>query len=475
MGEIDRRASIASSVSECLRAPNSSRMKAIAKTLLSNSIWSLLNQFARVASLALTTILLSRYFGPQKFGQLAVGLAVVRIFRVVSAFGLDRVLVREIAEKEESGHLLVGDAFRLNLKIACVSFAIMLALVFCACPTSPLLFWIVLLAGVGLLFQPCDVFDYYFQARNRFCLTTISRAIPSLVSVTGKVGAVLLGAPLLVFAGLETIEMALIALGLSLVYLTRRRDVKTYRTVTPFDAGQLLKEAFPLLLGSLAAMIYMRADVLILGSMKGYGAAGIYSAAAQITEACALFPMALSPALLPVLVKWQRSGLSFYRQQFEKLFLAAGVIGLLVSLVLTFTAPILIQLLYGLSFGPAAKILVVHAWAAIFMFLGIIQTGYEVTVRLTWWTAARTAAGALSNVALNFMLIPRFGAIGAAVATLIAFAGSGFFFNALHPASRPIFIMQARALLLAPLGALLNPRRPQLTASQFENPGRVAR
>ena len=167
-----------------------------------------------------------------------------------------------------------------------------------------------------------------------------------------------------------------------------------------------------------------------------------------MTEACALVPIALSPALLPLLVKWQVLGGSFYRRQFEKLFLCASLAGLCVSLILTCAAPLLIQILYGPSFAPAAKILVVHAWSAVFIFLGIIQTGYEVTARLTWWTAARTALGAITNVALNLVLIPKFGPIGSAVATLIAFAGSGFLFNLIHPASRPIFLCKAALCFL---------------------------
>ena len=73
-----------------------------------------------------------------------------------------------------------------------------------------------------------------------------------------------MGAPLLVFATLETVEAALVAFGLSLVYLTLGRDVEVRQVAATFDSRELLKEAFPLLLGSLAAMIYMRADVLML-------------------------------------------------------------------------------------------------------------------------------------------------------------------------------------------------------------------
>ena len=69
-----------------------------------------------------------------------------------------------------------------------------------------------------------------------------------------------------------------------------------------------LSEGFPLLLAALAVMIYMRSDIILLGKLSGYGAAGIYSAASQISEACALLPLAFAPALFPMLVRWRKQG-----------------------------------------------------------------------------------------------------------------------------------------------------------------------
>ena len=57
------------------------------KKFLSNGAWSLLNQFVRVGSLVAITIALGRHFGPQLFGSLAVGFALVRIFAVAATFG----------------------------------------------------------------------------------------------------------------------------------------------------------------------------------------------------------------------------------------------------------------------------------------------------------------------------------------------------------------------------------------------------
>ena len=131
-------------------------------------------------------------------------------------------------------------------------------------------------------------------------------------------------------------------------------------------------------------------------------------------------------------------------------------------------------LLYGESYLPAASILVIHAWSAIFLFSSIIQTGYEVTEGLTWLTAARTTVGAIVNVALNFGLIPRFGAAGSAYATLIAFACSSLLCNLLFRQSRSILFLQMRALLV-PIGHKMTRARWNIPPTQLANSGNVAR
>jgi polysaccharide transporter, PST family len=61
----------------------------------------------------------------------------------------------------------------------------------------------------------------------------------------------------------------------------------------------------------------------------------------------------------------------------------------------------------------------------------------------------RTLSGAIANVLINLVLIPRDGAMGAAVATVVSYAISSVFANAFSAKTRPIFLMQMRSFVLA--------------------------
>jgi len=424
-------------------------MRTSGRALLSNSAWSLLNQGARVGALAAVTIALSRHFGPQRFGSFAFGLAFVRIFAVIAAFGLDRLLVRRLAENPAQAAGILRGAFRLKLGLALASYLALLGLAVLFDPGDRLIVAIVALAGAGLLCQPFDVFDLRFQSENRFRLSFYGRTIPVLLSTALKFGALLAGAPLLAFAALETVEAMLVAATLWLLH-GRNNTHEAAQPVAAFQWRRLLGEGLPLLLGSLAVMVYMRSDVLMLGKMAGFDAAGIYAAAAQITEACALLPLAFAPALFPILIRWRKLGPRYYKQQFGRLFLGAALAGFAISLLLTVAARPIVYLLYGPQYLPAAKVLVIHGWATIFVFLGIVQSGYDITEGLTWAATQRTALGALTNIGLNFILIPQYGPVGAAAATLVSYGCSAFLLNLVRKPTRPVFALQWRALLLFP-------------------------
>ncbi len=268
---------------------------------------------------------------------------------MIAAFGLDRILVRRLAEMPDQSGGILRLAFRLKLILALASYAALLGLAFLIDPHARLTIAIVALAGAGLLCQPCDVFDLHFQSENRFRLSFFGRTVPILLSTGIKLAALFAGAPLLVFAALETVEALLVGAALWLLHRRQTTSFAPQPATAGIDWRRLLGEGFPLLLGSLAVMIYMRSDVVMLGKMAGFQAAGIFSAAAQITEACALLPLAFAPALFPILVRWRKLGPRYYKQQFGRLFLGAALTGLAISLFLTVAARPIVLLIYGPS------------------------------------------------------------------------------------------------------------------------------
>ena len=90
----------------------------------------------------------------------------------------------------------------------------------------------------------------------------------------------------------------------------------------------------------------------------------------------------------------------------------------------------------------------IHIWASIFVFLGVASGRWFIIENLQRFTLINTSIGAILNVGLNLIFIPKFGLIGAAYATLISYGIAAYLMNSIWKVSRSNFFMLSKSLLL---------------------------
>ena len=137
--------------------------------------------------------------------------------------------------------------------------------------------------------------------------------------------------------------------------------------------------------------------------------------------------------------------------QVTSLYESATAFSCAIAATITLFAPALVSLVFGNSYDEAALVLRLHVWSVVFIYLGIVQTIWDICENRLWLNFSRTGAGAIVNIVLNLLLIPRCGPLGAACATVIAYSFASFLFNAVIPDTRRIFMIQLRALIVVPL------------------------
>ncbi len=96
----------------------------------------------------------------------------------------------------------------------------------------------------------------------------------------------------------------------------------------------------------------------------------------------------------------------------------------------------LLDILYGDTYVKAAPILSLLIWSVMFMTLGTARGAFMVTMNLTGLYLKTVAIASIINITLNYILIPKYGAFGAAAATVVSYwfavHGACFFFRPLH-------------------------------------------
>ena len=155
-----------------------------------------------------------------------------------------------------------------------------------------------------------------------------------------------------------------------------------------------------------------------------------------------------APSLFPVLVRLKKHHPERLEIILQRLLLGFFVLSLGVVAGSICCGPFIIRLLFGAEYAAAAPILVYLSLSAIFHYSSFLRAHWmfiEHRVIYHLWSAA---IGVALLAGLNLLLIPRYGLPGAAIATSLGYAVSGFGTSFLFPALRPIARLQLRAFLL---------------------------
>ncbi|MFL5482638.1 MAG: flippase [Gemmatimonadaceae bacterium] len=427
------------------------------QAIVANTGWLFFDTFVRLGIGFLVGVKVARYLGPGRYGTLNFASALVALFASVASLGLNSILVRDLVRYPEKRDDLIGSAFRLKLIGGVSAFVLGQVCVFVLRPTDTVSQLLVAIIASSLIFQAMDVVDSWLQSKVESRFAVYARNVAVLVAAAVKVALIIGRASLVAFAWATMVEAVVAAIGFGVVAKLRLPS-RWYRSGTwPLMRG-LLKESWPLMFSGIAIMLYMRIDQIMLAQMIGASEVGIYSAALRISEIWYVIPTAIVISVAPSLTEARERSQQLYQERFEQVVRNLAIVAYGVALLVFASGQKIVVLLYGQSFASAGPILTVHVWAAVFVFVGVAGTPWVLNEGLTRIALYRTALGALINILLNVVLIPKYGGLGAATATIISQAISAWISNLFFgPASRHLFYVQTRALSLG----ILKPSRWQ--------------
>ena len=390
------------------------------RKVVANSIWLMADRLVRLLVGLVVGVWVARHLGPAQYGEFAYVLAFVSFFQVASALGLDSLVVRDIAKNPADARTILATAFGLRLigglfcwLAAVLGFA-------WANPADRALVWAMALAASAVVFQAFDTVDLWFQAQSQNRRTVAAKFSALFVSATVKVGLIVGNAPLAAFVAVIGLEALVSALGLTVAY--RMLPASGMGHAQRSYATHLVKEAWPYLLSGLLIMVYMRMDQIMIRTMAGHAELGRYAVALQLSQVWHAVPVALAASLAPFLFKQKLRGEAAYEAALLTMFRVFGGLGLACAALTALLAYPLVRALYGPAFENAAPVLAIHAFSNVFVFLGVAQSLWIVAESKGSLALARTFAGAVVAVALNLLLIPRLGAVGAAISAVASYA-----------------------------------------------------
>lgn len=400
--------------------------------ILRATVWLVIGTtFGKLLSVG-TTLFLARELAVEDFGAFSLALGYGALFSRLASLGLDAITVRELAARPpEDDGAVIGSALAVRGAMVVVALAIAGAGLVLAEPGLALASYIAAASVVATL--PTTV-GLLLNARLRVSSVVSTQLAVGAASVVVTVLAARAGAGITALVAIQSASTVVGAIAVAAI--AHRRVVSRYRVDRPI-IGALTRGMAPLVLTSLAILIYHRSDIVLLGRYRSEVEVAGYSAASRVVEAFNLLPLALANVVLPSLSHFGSSGRADDRSQrmSEMSYRLLASIALPLAAVGTVAGPEVLGLLFGADYRFASTVLAILLWAHYFGHMGVLVHQVLIAEGLAARFARLTVPAALINLGLNLWAIPRYGAAGAAWTSMLAY-GTPFVVGAFVPRIR---------------------------------------
>jgi len=409
------------------------------KRYFANTSWLMGHRVLSTVVALFVGVYVARYLGPERFGLLSYAASLVGLFTALATLGLDGIMVRELVKAPKRRDELLGTAFWLKAGGAILMWVGIAAVIpFTHNDTQTNI--LIIIIAVAVIFQAFNVIDFNYQAEVISKYVVYAQFVQLAISSVTKLVFIAIQAPLVWFACVFLLDAIVSAVGLTAVYLQTTGKMWYWKWKWQ-TAKELLRDSWPLILSGMVISIYMKIDQVMIKEMLGAEEVGIYAAAVRLSEAWYFIPMAITSSVFPAIINAKKQSEELYYQRLQKLYDLMVWLAVAIALPTTFLAPWVIRVLYGDAFSPAAEVLSIHIWAGVFVFLGVASSQYLIAENYTRISFYRTFIGAIINVILNIILIPKYGVNGAASATLISYFAATFSMGFIAKTKRQVVLM----------------------------------
>jgi len=424
--------SVGEFIFKLLPRPVVDRINAIpfARRIARGAFWVLVGAAAVRVLRVPISIILARYMGPTKFGELGIISGSIDLFGVFAGFGLGLTATKYIAEFRTRDPLRAGRILSVSSVVAAVGGAVFAIILYVVAPylaahtlSAPHLSVPLRIGALALFFSSMNGAQmgalYGFEA---FQVTAKLQAILGLVDLPFMLGGYYLGGLNGVICGMVCSRfVSWMFSGAALREQARRHNIHVVLAHWRQELAILWRFSVPAALAGIMVMpVNWICSTLLVNQPNGYAEMGIYSAANQWYGTMLFIPTLLGNSLLPLLS--DRMGESDGKSSGSILKTMMKLNGLIVipfAVGLSVFSPWVMRM-YGAGYGQAWLTLIVAVWTAAIMGI-ITPVGDVIAASGRMWLGLLTNAGWAAVFLSATLFLVHLGSLGLASSRLIAY------------------------------------------------------
>lgn len=306
---------------------------------------------------------------------------------------------------------------------------------------------LILIYSASSIFSCFDVIRFYFTSivQNEYIVK--SEIFRTLIGAGIKGVLLLIKAPLWAFIAALTFDFVLIAGGYIIVYRKKVSRLSVWR----FDSGfakNLLKTSFPLLISSAAVIIYQRIDQVMIGKMLDNESLGYFSTAVSFIGIVTFIPSIAVQTIAPILVKMRKEDKLRYRKEAQRMMNITTWTTMIVCITISLLSFYIIRYTYGTEYLNAVPVMRILAFKAVGIALTTMGGQLIIIENIHQVAFIRNILACFVCIGCNYLLIPRWGIVGSAWATIITVMFTSGIANIFIPRYHHIFKMQCKSLFM---------------------------
>ncbi|MBQ8719911.1 MAG: flippase [Clostridia bacterium] len=384
--------------------------------VLKNAGWIIGFKIAQSLINLVIGLITARYLGPSNYGVISYVASVIAFALPIMQLGLKQTLVKEFVKSPEQEGKVLGTALMLNVisSFFCIIGSVSFVVLVNAGEKETIL--VCALYSLSLLFQATEMTQYWFQSKLLSKYPSIASLVAYIFVALYKIFLLVTKKDIAWFALSNAIDYLLISVILMILY----KRAGGQRLSVDWRVGkEMLSRSKHYIIPSLMVMIFQHTDQIMIKLMIGEAETGFYSAAIACIGITGFVFAAVIDSARPIILEEKERNQELYERRMIQLYSIITYMSLAQSIAMTVLAEPLVNLLYGAEYSKTAGILAVSVWYITFGHFGSVRNIWILAEDKQKYLTGINVIGAVCNVVLNFFLILHFGAVGAAVASVI--------------------------------------------------------
>lgn len=381
-----------------------------------NAGWLIGGRVAQMILSFFVSILTARYLGPGNYGIISYVNAYVAFFTSLCTLGLNSVIIKDFVDKPEEQGEAIGTSLALRFVSSFFSAVMILCIVRVVDRNEPKTIVIAILCSISLVFQVLDTFNYWFQSRYASKVTSIATFVAYAATALYRIVLLIFQKDVQWFAFATSIDY--IVLG-TILFCAYKKYNGPKLSVSLEKAKSLLGRSYHYILSGMMVAIYGQTDKFMLKQMLDETSVGYYSLASTVNLMWVFVLQAIIDSMYPTIMNLYGKDKKQFERKNRQLYAIVIYVSMAAAVCFVIFAPLVIRILYGEAYLPAVGPLRIITWYTIFSYLGVARNAWIVCMNKQKYLKYMYLSAAFINICLNYIMIPLWGASGAAVASLL--------------------------------------------------------